>query len=58
LDQEVLTLNCRVIWSRAVGRATLDPGGTGLLYHSGLEFSGLTRESQAVLEAYLKNQGL
>lgn len=57
LDERVLTVNCRLMWSRAVGRAPGDQGGTGLLFQSGVQFGALSREAQAVLEAYLDTQG-
>ena len=57
LDERVLTVNCRLMWSRAVGRAPGDQGGTGLLFQSGVQFGSLSREAQAVLEAYLDTQG-
>jgi hypothetical protein len=57
LDERVLTVNCQVIWSRAVGRAPGSSGGTGLLFQTGVQFGTLTREAQAMLEAYLASQG-
>lgn len=57
LDERVLTVNCRVIWSRAVGRAPGEQSGTGLLFQSGVQFGSLSRESQAVLQTYLDEQG-
>lgn len=57
LDERVLTANCRVIWSRAVGRAPGEQSGTGLLFQSGVQFGSLSREAQAVLEGYLQTQG-
>jgi len=57
LDERVLTVNCRVIWSRAVGRAAGEQSGTGLLFQSGVQFGSLSRESQGVLQAYLNAQG-
>ena len=53
LDERVLTLNCRVIWSRAVSRAPGEQSGTGLLFQSGVQFGSLSREAQAILLAYL-----
>jgi hypothetical protein len=57
LDERVLTVNCRIIWSRAVGRAPGASSGTGLLFQTGVQFGTLPRETQAVLEAYLASQG-
>jgi hypothetical protein len=57
LDQRLLTVNCRVIWSRAIGRAPGEQSGTGLLFQSGMQFGSLSREAQAVLQAYLDTQG-
>ncbi len=57
LDERLLTVNCRVIWSRAIGRAPGEQGGTGLLFQSGVQFSSLSREAQAILQAYLDTQG-
>jgi len=56
LDERVLTVNCRVIWSTAVGRAPGEQTGTGLLFQSGIEFGSLSREVQAILDAYLDAQ--
>ena len=57
LGERVLTVNCRVIWSRAVGRASGEQSGTGLLFQSGIQFGSLSREAQAILDAYLDAQG-
>lgn len=57
LDERVLTVNCSVVWSRAVSRAPEDHSGTGLLFQSGVQFGNLSREAQAVLEAFLAAQG-
>jgi len=57
LDERVVTVNCRVVWSRAVGRAPGEQSGTGLLFQSGVEFGSLSREAQAVLQGYLDAQG-
>jgi hypothetical protein len=56
LEERALTVNCRIIWSRAVGRASGDQGGTGLLFQSGVQFGSMSREVQAMLEAYLQAQ--
>ena len=57
LNQRVLTVNCRVIWSRAVDRGPREQGRMGLLFHSGVQFGGLSGETRASLEAYLSSQG-
>jgi hypothetical protein len=56
LDERVMTLNCRIIWSRAISRAPGEQSGTGLLFQSGVQFGSLSREVQTVLEAYLDTQ--
>ncbi len=56
LDERVLTVNCRVIWSRAVGRTPGEQSGTGLLFQSGVQFSSLSLDAEAVLQAYLETQ--
>jgi hypothetical protein len=57
LDERVLTVNCRVVWSRAVARAPGEQSGTGLVFQSGIQFGSLSREVQAILQAYLDTQG-
>lgn len=57
LDERSLTVNCRIMWSRAVGRTPGEQSGTGLLFQSGVQFGSLSREAQATLEAYLAAQG-
>jgi PilZ domain len=57
LNDQVVTVNCRVIWSRAVERGPGETGGTALIFHSGVQFGALPREAQALLEAYLAVQG-
>ena len=47
---------CNVVWSKAVGLAEASQGG-GVLYQSGLEFARLTTETQAILTAFLEEQG-
>lgn len=56
LDERSLTVNCRIIWSRAVGRASGQQGGTGLIFQSGVQFGSLSQEAQAILESYLDAQ--
>ncbi len=58
LAASVLTVNCRVVWSKVVGREAKGPGGTGLTYHSGVQFDTLSREARAVLTAFLETTGL
>ena len=58
LNASVITLNCRVVWSRVVERAAGDLRGTGLTYHSGVQFDTLSREAKAVLAAFLGVKGL
>ncbi len=58
LAASVLTVTCRVVWSKVVGRETGGPGGTGLTYHSGVQFDTLSRDAKAVLTAYLRTTGL
>ncbi len=58
LAASVLTVTCRVVWSKVVGREAGGPGGTGLTYHSGVQFDTLTRDAKAVLTAYLGTSGL
>ncbi len=53
LEERLLTINCRVIWSRAIGRAPGEQGGTGLLFQSGMQFGSLSRDAQVVLQAHL-----
>jgi hypothetical protein len=57
LQGRTVTVMCRVIWSRAVGRATGDRGGTGLLYQSGVEFARLAQDTRQRLAAFLEAQG-
>jgi hypothetical protein len=42
----------------AVGRAEGEARGTGLLFHSGLEFSGPSSDLQTLLAAYLEAEGI
>jgi len=56
LSQGILTANCLIIWSRVVERAAGEQGGSGLLYHTGVQFGNLTREAQALLDAYLQGR--
>ncbi len=57
LEERLLTINCRVVWSRAIGRAPGEQGGTGLLFQSGMQFGSLSGDAQAVLQAYLDASG-
>lgn len=58
LAASVITVKCRVVWSRVVGRAPGDLSGTGLTYHSGMQFDTLSRDAKAVLAAFLGGSGL
>jgi hypothetical protein len=51
-----LMVVCSVVWSKAIGLAAANQGG-GMLYQSGLEFSRLTTETQAILTAFLEEHG-
>jgi hypothetical protein len=53
-----VTLLCHVIWSQAVGRAEGEARGTGLLFHSGLQFASVSSDAQALLAAYLESEGI
>jgi hypothetical protein len=57
LDDRVLTVNCVVIWSRAVDRVPGEQSGSGLLFQSGVQFGSLSREAEALLQTYLDTQG-
>lgn len=56
VKQQVVTVLCQVIWSRAIGRTPADQGGTALLYQSGVQFSRLPKETHALLTALLGPQ--
>lgn len=56
LKEQVVTVMGRVVWSRAIGRATANPSGTGLVYHSGLEFGALAPEAHSHLTAFLESR--
>lgn len=56
LKPEALTVQCRVVWSKVIGRATGESRGTGLLYQSGLEFAGIPPGAQGALAAFLEVQ--
>lgn len=53
--QHILVL-CSIIWSRAIGRTDATQGGA-LQYQSGLEFSQLSTEAQALLTAFIEERG-
>jgi hypothetical protein len=57
LGHNAISVLCHVVWSRAVGRAEPGRGKTGLLFHSGLEFAGMSPDARAVLSAFLDSQG-
>lgn len=52
------TLLCHVVWSKAVGRAEGETRGTGLLFHSGLQFTSVSSDAHALLSAYLDREGV
>jgi len=56
LSEGILTANCIILWSRVVDRAASQQGGSGLLYHTGVQFGNLTREAQALLDAYVQDR--
>ncbi|OGB91576.1 MAG: hypothetical protein A3G35_06535 [candidate division NC10 bacterium RIFCSPLOWO2_12_FULL_66_18] len=56
LKEQVVTVMGRVVWSTAVGRATANPGGTGMVYQSGVEFGALAPEAHALLSAFLESR--
>lgn len=56
LPQDLVTIMGWVVWSTAVGRAE-GSGGSGLLYHSGVEFGTMAAETQARLAAFLEAHG-
>ena len=56
LSEGILTANCIIIWSRVVERAAGEQGASGLLFHTGVQFGNLTRETQALLDAYLQGR--
>jgi len=53
-----VTLLCQVVWSTAVGRAEGETRGTGLLFHSGLQFASLASDAQTLLAAFLEAEGI
>ena len=57
IRQRVLTVNCRIVWSKAISRIEGETGGTGLLYHSGVQFGSMAQDTRTMLTAYLDNQG-
>jgi hypothetical protein len=57
LQGRAVTVMCRIVWSRAVGRAAGDSGGTGLLYQSGVEFGRLAQDARTRLAAFLEGKG-
>lgn len=58
LGNRRVTLPCRVVWSMAVGRAQGEVHGTGLLFHSGLEFGDPSSDLRTLLAAYLEAEGI
>ena len=57
LQHDSVTVLCHVVWSRAVGRAEGEQRGTGLLFHSGLEFRAMAPEVHKRLLAFIEAQG-
>jgi len=57
LSERVLTVNCRIVWSKAIGRTEGEAGGTGLLYHSGVQFGTMAQATRSQLAAYLETKG-
>ncbi len=57
LGHNSITVLCHVVWSRAVSRAEAGHGKTGLLFHTGLEFAGMSPDARALLNAFLESQG-
>jgi hypothetical protein len=58
LRNQRVTFLCHVVWSRAVGRAEGETRGTGLLFHSGLQFASVSSETQTLLSGYLQGEGV
>jgi len=57
LSERVLTVNCRIVWSKAIGRTEGETGETGLLYHSGVQFGAMAQATRNQLAAYLQSKG-
>ena len=57
LSEKVLTINSRIVWSKAIGRTEGEAGETGLLYQSGVQFGTMAPDSRSLLAAYLDNKG-
>lgn len=51
-------LLCHVVWSRAVGRVEGETRGTGLLFHSGLQFVNVPSELRTLVAEYLEAEGV
>ncbi len=58
LGHNSITVLCHVIWSRAIGRDDAGRGKSGLLFHTGLEFAGMSPDARALLNAFLDSQGI
>ena len=56
IRQRVLTVNCRIVWSKAISRTGGETGESGLLYHSGVQFGSMAQDTRTMLMAYLDNQ--
>jgi hypothetical protein len=57
LNEKVLTVNSRIVWSKAIGRTEAEAGETGLLYQSGVQFGTMAQDSRGLLAAYLDSKG-
>ncbi len=57
LSEKVLTVNCRIVWSKAIGRTEGEAGETGLLYQSGVQFGTMAQDTRTLLAAYLDSGG-
>jgi len=57
LSEKVLTVNCRIVWSKAIGRTEGEAGETGLLYQSGVKFGTMAQDTRTLLAAYLDSGG-
>jgi hypothetical protein len=56
LSERMLTVNCRIVWSKAIGRTAGEAGETGLLYHSGVQFGAMAQATRTQLAAYLQTK--
>ena len=56
IREKLLTVNGRIVWSKAISRAEGATGETGLLYHSGVQFGTMAQDTRTVLAAYLDSK--